>query len=111
MKVVNRGFILIEPKQAFCDWAKLHDPDFDFEEGDDLEGNLYLIEEDFFEYEPVLESHFKKIMQNECLAIVDSEEDMPVPTMELFTSWFKVRIGAAVFDTQKGQIQTESIDA
>jgi hypothetical protein len=110
MKVVNRGFILVEPKQDFCNWAKLHDPDFDFDEGDDLEGNMYLIEEDFFEYEPVLESHFKKIMINECMAIVDSEEAMPKPTMELFLSWFNVRIGAAVFDTQKGPIQLESID-
>lgn len=110
MKIVNRGYILVEPKQAFCDWAKLHDPDFDFDEGDDLEGNLYLIEEDFFEYEPVLEAHFKKIMITECQAIVDSEEDIPKPTMELFVDWFSVRIGAAVFDTQKQDLKTESLD-
>ena len=64
MKVVNRGYIYVEPKQAFCDWAKQHDPEFDFDESDDLEGNLYLIEEDFFEYEPLIEAHFKKIMKN-----------------------------------------------
>ena len=110
MKIVNRGFILVEPKQAFCDWAKLHDPEFDFNEDDDLEGNVYLIEEDFIEYEPVLEANFKKIMLNECLAIVDSEEEMPKPTMDLFLEWFHVRLGATVFDTQKTDLETERID-
>ncbi len=110
MNIVNRGYILVEPKQAFCDWAKLHDPEFDFDENDDLEGNVYLIEEDFFEYEPVLEANFKKIMHNECLAVVDSEDDMPKPTMELFEEWFYVRIGAAVFDTIKTDLERETID-
>ncbi len=101
MKTVNRGYILVEPKQAFCDWAKLQDSDFDLDETDDLEGSLYLIEEDFFEIEPLIEAHFKKIFKNECAAVVDSDEDLPKPTLEVFMEWFSVRIGGSVFDTQK----------
>lgn len=101
MKTVNRGYILVEPKQAFCEWAKLNDEDFDFDETDDLEGSLYLIEEEFMEYEPLIEQHFKKIFMNECWAIVDDEEAIPKPTLEMFMEWFKVRIGGSVFDTQK----------
>jgi hypothetical protein len=107
MKTVNRGYILVEPKQAFCDWAKQNDPDFDFEETDDLEGSLYLIEEDFFEYEPLVEAYFKKIFKNECLAVVDDENLFPKPTIDLFNEWFSVRIGGSVFDTQKTDLLAE----
>lgn len=107
MKTVNRGYFLVEPKQAFCDWANQNDPDFDFNEGDDLEGSLYLIEEDFFEYEPLIAANFKKIFKNECLAVVDDEELFPKPTLELFTEWFSFRIGGSVFDTQKIDLLAE----
>lgn len=101
MKTVNRGYILVEPLQPFCDWAKDHDEDFDFNEDDDIEGTVYLIDEDFFEIEPVIEKHFKKIMHNECAAVTDDESHWPKPSMELFLAWFTIRIGGTVFDTQK----------
>lgn len=107
MKTVNRGYILVEPKQPFCDWAKLHDPDFDFEESDDLEGSLYLMEEDFFEYEPVIEAHFKKIFKNECRAVVDSDDEIPKPTLDMFLEWFDIRIGGSVFDMLKSDLKAE----
>lgn len=111
MKIINRGYILVRPKQAFCDWAKNHDDEFDFDETDELEGNVYLIEDDFFEVEPVLKSYFKRIFINECLAIVDSEEFIPKISMELFLDWFEVmQIGSTVFDTQKSNLVSESID-
>ena len=37
MKIVNRGFLIVRPKQAFCDWAKTQDPDFIFDEEDEVE--------------------------------------------------------------------------
>jgi hypothetical protein len=107
MKTVNRGYILVEPRQAFCEWAKLNDEEFDFDETDDLEGSLYLIEEEFMEYEPLIEAHFKKIFKNECMAIVDDEEQIPKATLELFLEWFNVRIGGSVFDTQKAPLNAE----
>lgn len=107
MKTINRGYLLVEPKQAFCNWAQQHDEDFTFNEEDDLEGSVYLIEEDFFEIEPLIEKHFKKIMKNECLAIVDDEEQFPKPTMELFLEWFDIRIGGSVFDTLKEDLRGE----
>lgn len=107
MKTVNRGYFLVEPKQAFCDWAKQNDPDFDFNETDDLEGSLYLIEEDFMEYEPLIEQHFKKIFINECRAIVDEDDQIPKPTLSLFLEWFTIRIGGSVFDTEKQDLVAE----
>jgi hypothetical protein len=109
MKLVNRGFIFIRPKQAFCDWAKQHDSEFDFNESDDLEGNVYLIEDDFFEIEPLLEQHFKKIFMNECQGVVEDDEFIPKLTMELFLDWFEIQIGSTVFDTQKSQLTQEEL--
>lgn len=107
MKTVNRGYILVEPRQPFCDWAKENDEDFDFNEDDDLEGSVYLIEEDFFEIEPLLEQHFKKIMKNECRAVTDKEENWPKPSMNLFVEWFNIRVGGSVFDTLKEDLEAE----
>lgn len=107
MKTVNRGYLLVEPRQPFCDWAQRNDDDFTFNEDDDIEGSVYLIEEDFFEVEPLIERHFKKIMTNECLAIVDDEELIPKLTLELFLEWFDVRIGGSVFDTLKEDLERE----
>jgi hypothetical protein len=107
MRTVNRGFILVEPRQPFCDWAKKNDEDFDFDEEDDLEGSVYLIDEDFFEIEPVLERHFKEIMQNECAAVTDDENNWPKPTMNLFLEWFRVHVGGSVFDTQNEDLLSE----
>lgn len=107
MKTVNRGYILIEPRQPFCDWAKSNDPDFDFDEYDDIEGTVYLVEEDFFEPEPIIEQQFKRIMLNECAAVTDDESAWPKPTIELFNEWFYVRVGGAVFDTQKADLVSD----
>lgn len=107
MKTVNRGYILVEPRQAFCDWASQHDESFDFDENDDLEGSVYLIEDDFFEVEPLVEHYFKKIMKNECLAVTEDESCWPKPTIELFQEWFSLRIGGLVFDTQKSDLESE----
>ena len=49
MKFVNRGYIIIQPKEAFINWANEHDTDFS--ELEDNEPNVYLIEEDFYDDE------------------------------------------------------------
>jgi hypothetical protein len=74
-----------------------------------LEGNVYLIEDDFFEIEPLLEQHFKKIFMNECQGVVEDDEFIPKLTMELFLDWFEIQIGSTVFDTQKSQLTQEEL--
>jgi hypothetical protein len=41
------------------------------------------------------------------MAVVESEELFPKPTMELFLEWFNIRIGGSVFDTQKEDLKSE----
>ena len=62
MKFVNRGYLLITPTKDFVEWANSTEPDFKLN-ADFVEGNVYLIEEDFLESEPIIEANFKKIFK------------------------------------------------
>jgi DNA polymerase III sliding clamp (beta) subunit (PCNA family) len=108
MKVVNRSFITIYPTQLFWNWANKHSDDVAFDEEDDTEGTVYLIEEDFFDFEPVLEKNFKKIFRNELSSIVEDEELWPEDrTMDVFLSWFKIDFGSIVIDLDKSNLKSE----
>lgn len=111
MKIVNRGFITVAPKQAFWDWANQFEDDVVFSETDEVEPNVYLITEDFFEIEPLIEQNFKKIFNNELAMITENEEDWPENrTLELFLTWFTLEIGSTVFDLEKSGLSAEKID-
>ncbi|MBP6091602.1 MAG: hypothetical protein KA521_10135 [Crocinitomicaceae bacterium] len=111
MKIVNRGFITIAPKQAFWDWANQFEDDVVFSEADEVEPNVYLITEDFFEIEPLIEQNFKKIFNNELAMITENEKDWPENrTLELFLTLFTLEIGSTVFDLEKTGLTAEKID-
>ena len=102
MKIVNRGFISIHHRQEYWDWANKFNAEVNFSEEDEMEGNVYLISEDIFDVEPIIEQNFKKIFETELLMVTDDEEDYPEKiTMELFLKWFKVEVGSTVIDTEK----------
>jgi len=107
MKIVNRGYIIIHPKQPFMDWASSQDEEYELDEFS--EPNVYLIEEDFFEDEPVIKANFKKIFKNELSAVSDEEEIFPAITLENFETHFTYVIGTTVFDNEKGKIEGEKI--
>lgn len=101
MKIVNRGFLCLRPTQLFCDWAKKHGEDFDFNEIDCPEGNVYLIEDDFWDIEPLEEKLFKRILTNEFLAITEDESVWPPIQLEIFQTFFHAEWGVSVYDTLK----------
>lgn len=110
MQIINRGFLTIRPKQAFLEWANQIDSDVEFVESDEVEGTNFLIEEDFFEIEPIIEKHFKKIFKHELSMITDQEKMWPGNiTLELFLEWFSVDFGAIVIDLEKSDLKSEKI--
>lgn len=110
MNIVNRGFLTIRPKQAFLAWANQLDEQIRFEETDDIEGTNFLIEEDFFEIEPVIEKHFKKIFKHELSMVTELEDFWPQSlTMETFLEWFSVDFGSIVIDLEKSNLKSEKI--
>ena len=60
MKIVNRGYIIVKAKKPFVYWANQQEEEFVMTA--QTEPNVYLIEEDFFEIEPVIKQYFKKIV-------------------------------------------------
>jgi hypothetical protein len=110
MKIVNRGFITITPKQAFWDWANEFESEMEFSAEDGVEPNVYLITEEFFEIEPLIEQNFKKIFKNELSMITEDEEDWPTDrTMDTFLNWFDIEIGSTVFDLEKSDLKGEKL--
>ena len=102
MKFVNRGYLSIKPTKLFIDWANSHDEDFSALESS--ESSIYLIEEDFYDDEPVLKSHFKNVFLNELMAVSEDESIYPEIKFEVFQEWFIVELGSSVFDTQNSGI-------
>ena len=108
MKVVNRSYITIHPRQALWDWANKYNTEVKFDVEDSTEGTVYLVEEDFFDFEPVLEKNFKKMFKNELSSITDEEEYWPEKlTIELFLEWFVIDFGSIVVDLDKSDLRSE----
>ena len=105
MKIVNRGYIIVKAKQSFVYWANQLEEEFKM--SSDSEPNIYLIEEDFFEIEPIIKKYFKKIFANELMAISEDESIYPEFKLEVFDEWFSYELGSTVFDTQTEQLQGE----
>jgi hypothetical protein len=111
MKLVNRSYLTVRPKQAFWDWANPLQEDVSFAEGDDVESNIYLVEEDFYDLIPVLEKNYKKIFSNELSAITEDINLWPEKvSFELFLEWFSVDYGSMVMDLEKSDLKADFID-
>lgn len=105
MKIVNRGFLRVKGKTAFLNWAAQQDEEFAPDENSDA--NIYLVEEDFFEVEPIIEANFKRIFRNELESVSDDSATYPEITMENFVVWFAIEAGNAVFDCEKKGLQAD----
>lgn len=110
MKLLNRGFLIVRPRQAFFDWANQFDEHIQFSTDDEIEPNIYLITEDFMDIEPIIEQHFKKIFEAELLAVTDEEDTWPSERkIELFLNWFSIEAGSMVFDLEKSDLKREEV--
>lgn len=105
MKFVNRGYVIVQPKEAFIVWA--NENDADYSDLDDNEPSIYLIQEDFFDDETVLKEYFKSIFTNELMAVTDNESKFPPIRWEVFNEWLEVRLGTTVFDAENAALQAD----
>ncbi len=105
MKIVNRGYILVTPKQPFIDWAQKQDEEIEL--FGEVEPSVYLIEEDFYDDEPIIKANFKSIFYNELDAVSETDDDYPSIDLETFMTWFDVKLGSSVFDTQSSDLKRD----
>lgn len=96
MKVLNRGYIAVRPKQPFLDWANQVDEDFEI--FGQVEPVIYLVEEDFIEEEPIIKKHYKDIFHSELLGVSEDENCYPEINLENFENWFELELGNTVVD-------------
>lgn len=110
MNIVNRGFLIVRPKKSFLDWANQLDAEVQFSEEDEVEGTNFLIEEDFFDIEPIIEKNFKKIFKHELSMVTEDESLWPQSLgQEVFFEWFSVDFGSIVIDLEKSDLKREKI--
>lgn len=108
MNLVNRGFIFIKPKPSFIAWAQQIDPELLIDA--QAEGSVYLIEEEFWDDELLLQSYAKKIAGHEFGSITEDEELwVKWATNEDFEALFFVEIGCTCMDLRKETLQKETI--
>lgn len=111
MKLVNRSYLIVRPKQAFWDWANPLQDDVSFSEEDDVESNVYLVEEDFYDLMPVLEKNYKRIFVNELSAITEEQTAWPEKVnFDLFLEWFDIDFGSMVVDLEKSDLKADFVD-
>jgi hypothetical protein len=109
MKLVNRGFIKITPTETFIAWAKTVSEETPFFDNTP-EPTIYLIEDDFWEDEKILEKYFKKIVKQEFGAIDEDKENQPqVTNLELFNIYFQSELGTFVYDLLSESLQSEKV--
>jgi hypothetical protein len=107
MKIVNRGFMLVRPTTQFQEWAQKANEEV-FNDLGNTEGTVYLIEEDFFDEEPIVEQNFKKILLHEIEAVCEDETLWPADlNRELFDRFFTYEFGSMVLDTQKSDLKKD----
>lgn len=112
MDVVNRGLLLVVPRQPYLDWAnglKHHGPNFHLEEGMPA---AYLIPqfgtlEEVDEF--IAEAH-ASIFEEELAAWTEDREVWPEPRdLERFYQWFSVEYTDLVADLAGEPLRVESV--
>jgi hypothetical protein len=109
MKILNRGFIKITPTETFISWAKTVSEETPF--FDNIpEPTIYLIEDDFWDDEKILEKYFKKIAKQEFQAFEEDKENQPqIPDLDLFRVYFNFELGTFVYDLLNDSLLSEKI--
>ena len=105
ISAINRGVILIVPKQPFYDWANHLTPDDTVNAEDFDEYSSYLITDDFTSSDKVVEKYYKQIFEEQLLGMWTDEKDWPQRrSFRLFKEWFTYYVSSMVIDLEKGKI-------
>jgi hypothetical protein len=108
MKLINRGFLLAKPNAAFIEWATQIDPELMMDENS--EGSLYLIEEEFWDDDLIIEKYAKKIWAQECSNIDADPKNWPaLSEIQSITHYFQLELGCTVIDLLKEPLSQDTL--
>ena len=110
LPLVNRSALLVEPANAYLEWAKTcpdAEPDLTLENVGG-EGTVYLIPEMYPTPDTWLRRNFKTIFEHELAAWYTDDSIWPRDcSFKAFKRYFNVRFVSMVFDMGKGALQIE----
>lgn len=112
MRDINRGLIVIKPKQPYVHWANHvdeHEPKLPLSKAhEDCEAYLVPVFEDDDEAQRVLKRVYKGIFENELFGWCTDEQTWPKRRgFKTFLEWFDVEFHSVVIDLGKGGIMRE----
>jgi hypothetical protein len=98
--ILDRGFIIIEPKSEFILWIENHsiDPIIGI---DDSEPSIYLIEDDFLDDDLVIKQNYEEIFLYELEISGIEEKVWPDIDFENFKRFFTTTVGVSVVDLKQ----------
>ena len=110
MNILNRGQIVIFPTENFQQWATQNSEEELFLTSQ-TEPSVYLIEEEFWEDELIIEKYRKKIMRREFSEICPDENKWPlIKDNEQFRFYFNAFLGLVVVDLLESDLYSEEMD-
>ena len=110
MNILNRGQIDIFPTENFQQWA-IKNSDEELFLTSQAEPSVYLIEEEFWEDELVIEKYRKRIMRREFSEISSDDSKWPiVKDNEQFRFYFNAFLGLIVVDLLETDLTCEEMD-
>jgi hypothetical protein len=110
MNLLNRGQIVVFPTNEFEKWATQHSEETLYF-SENPEPSVYLIEEEFWEDELMIEKYRKKIMARECSEICLDQSKWPVvKDNETFFRYFKAHLGIMVVDLLDSDLSLEELE-
>jgi hypothetical protein len=105
ISVINRGVILILPKQPFYDWANNLTPGDTVNAEDFDEYSSYLITDDFTSSDKVMEKYYKEIFEEQLSGMWTDKRDWPQRrSFKQFKEWFTYYVSSMAIDLEKGKI-------
>lgn len=110
MTILNRGQIVVFPTENFQNWAKQNSEE-DLFFSSQAEPSVYLIEEEFWDDELIIEKYRKKILKREFTEICSDDSKWPIiKDNEQFRSYFNVFLGLIVVDLLESDLTCEEMD-
>ncbi|MBM3430050.1 MAG: hypothetical protein FJX99_03595 [Bacteroidetes bacterium] len=98
MKLVNRGYLIVKPTEKFKNWANATNSELLLSDVTS-EASCYLIEEEFWDDDVLIEKYFKKICKQEFFPVSQDAESWPsIENTGDFLEYFTTEIGSFVYD-------------
>ena len=98
--ILDRGFIIVEPKTDFINWIQKYSKDSPIGL-EDSEPSLYLITDDFLDDDLVIKQNYEEIFLYELEISGIDDAYWPEINLDNFNCYFNTTVGVSVVDLKQ----------